>query len=932
MFRHLVLLSLFLMSLSPSIWGQETSHILLLNSYHYGLGWTDDETKGVQDVLEKSGHAIELHVEYMDSKRLTESAHFKNLLQLLTYKYRNTHFSSIIVADNDAFHFVSQYRDVPVFAGIPVIFTGVNFFQPEMLSGLDGFTGVAETFEAGQTVDLMRRLHPKARHIVVIIDDTTTGKAIRKELEPMLAPFAEQVNFEFWDKFSLSQMRARLGTLQQDSIVLLMPFARDSEGTFIQYADIASMVSSASTAPVYGTYDFYMGHGIIGGRLTNGIAQGRAAANMLLRVLDGEAPASIPVTTVAPSEFQFDSRQLHRFGLSSSQLPSGSRILYQSWYEVYRTWLWFGGVLSLTTLFFAWGWWHTHLVKRRIKRALRESEEKLLTILEHSSNAIFLVRADGRFTYENPQAESMLGYSGEELLRMRISDTLSPDELERTMETFRRNLMGKREFIETTLIQKNGHRIIVEINGVQLPGGEVLGEVRDITERKLTDMALRESLHRIHLLLDSMAEGAYGVDTDGLCTFVNQSFLRILGYERVDEVIGKHIHDVIHHSHADGSPYPAAECKIYCAFRHNQHIHVADEIFWRKDGVAIPVEYWSQPIIVDNVTQGAIATFIDISERVQAEAEIKKSLSLLKATLESTTDAILVVDLHNNWRLYNQQFLQLWNIPERIVASKDDAAALSYVVDQLEDAEGFLHKVRELYAQPKAHSFDTLRFKDGRSVERFSIPQFVDGEVVGRVWSFRDISARKAMEEQIYQLAFYDVLTQLPNRRLLNDRLSQTLASSSRSGSYGALMFLDLDNFKPLNDTYGHAVGDLLLVEVANRLKSCVRETDTVARFGGDEFVVILTGLGTDQAASTAQAKRVAEKILASLAEPYLIIVKHDGQADMRVEHRCTSSVGVVVFANHDGDQEEIMKWADEAMYQAKESGRNSILFHNPSI
>ena len=158
------------------------------------------------------------------------------------------------------------------------------------------------------------------------------------------------------------------------------------------------------------------------------------------------------------------------------------------------------------------------------------------------------------------------------------------------------------------------------------------------------------------------------------------------------------------------------------------------------------------------------------------------------------------------------------------------------------------------------------------------------------------------------------------------------MAASKRSGCYGALMFLDLDNFKPLNDTHGHVVGDLLLIEVADRLKACVREMDTVARFGGDEFVVMLSDLNADKAESTLQAEIVAEKIRIRLAEPYLLTIRHEGKADSTVEHLCTVSIGVTLFLNHVADQDDILKWADAAMYQAKDAGRNSIRFHDAKV
>jgi len=191
-----------------------------------------------------------------------------------------------------------------------------------------------------------------------------------------------------------------------------------------------------------------------------------------------------------------------------------------------------------------------------------------------------------------------------------------------------------------------------------------------------------------------------------------------------------------------------------------------------------------------------------------------------------------------------------------------------------------------------------------------------------------DITERKLAEAQIYSLAFYDPLTSLPNRRLLNDRLRQTLAASKRNGRYSALMFIDLDNFKPLNDTHGHVVGDLLLVEVARRISCCIRETDTVARFGGDEFVVMLSELGTDKAGAAAQAGIVAEKIRSTLAKPYLLTLQREGKTQAAVEHQCTSSIGVVLFVNQETTEEDILKCADIAMYQAKEDGRNTIHFY----
>ena len=192
------------------------------------------------------------------------------------------------------------------------------------------------------------------------------------------------------------------------------------------------------------------------------------------------------------------------------------------------------------------------------------------------------------------------------------------------------------------------------------------------------------------------------------------------------------------------------------------------------------------------------------------------------------------------------------------------------------------------------------------------------GEITHYVATLMDITQRKEDEEKIKSLAFYDPLTQLPNRRLLHDRLSHALVNSTRNDRYGAVMFIDLDHFKEINDTLGHETGDRLLSEVARRLKFCVRENDTVARLGGDEFVVMLEFLGHGHDDARDQAAAIGEKILSALGETYSL----DGQ-----ECRSTPSVGITLFGSNGSSARDILKRADRAMYQVKEAGRNAVRF-----
>ncbi len=223
------------------------------------------------------------------------------------------------------------------------------------------------------------------------------------------------------------------------------------------------------------------------------------------------------------------------------------------------------------------------------------------------------------------------------------------------------------------------------------------------------------------------------------------------------------------------------------------------------------------------------------------------------------------------------------------------------------------------------------RCKDGRLLwgEIISKPERNEkGEIIGYHGVTREITSRKIMQANVEQLAFYDALTKLPNRLLLSERLTLSMASSKRSNKYCALLFLDLDNFKSLNDTYGHSMGDVLLVEVASRLIGCIREIDTVSRFGGDEFVIILQDLAEDRNHVKHQVKSIAETIRISLSEPYRLRHTLSETKSTIIEHYCTTSIGIALFKSDNDSKDELLKKADQAMYKAKSAGKNTIQFY----
>lgn len=335
------------------------------------------------------------------------------------------------------------------------------------------------------------------------------------------------------------------------------------------------------------------------------------------------------------------------------------------------------------------------------------------------------------------------------------------------------------------------------------------------------------------------------------------------------------------------------------------------------------VNYWLY-IVTLSVVGITLATFIASEQR--DKETLREQEEFFHMITENIDDYIAVLDLEGH-RLYNSpSYAKLFGNPKNLLNSD------SFAEIHPDDREHVMQVFRETVQSGVGQRID-FRFvlPDGsvRSMEsRGGIIRNSLGKPMHVVVVSHDITERKRIEETIRNLAFYDALTQLPNRRMLNDRLGQAMAASKRSGQYGALLFLDLDNFKPLNDHYGHNAGDLLLIEVAQRLSGCVRQIDTVARFGGDEFVVMLGALDADKMESLRQAEIVAEKIRVALAQPYLITFSPEDGSEITVNHRCTSSIGAVLFFDHEASQEDIIKWADTAMYRAKEDGRNLIRFH----
>lgn len=424
----------------------------------------------------------------------------------------------------------------------------------------------------------------------------------------------------------------------------------------------------------------------------------------------------------------------------------------------------------------------------------------------------------------------------------------------------------------------------------------------EVEERQQAEAQLR-------LFIESSGEGIIGMNRHGRCTLVNPEALRLLGLERPEQLLGRPVHEILHHSYADGSAHPLGECALHGTLRDGRVVHDDGDVFWRADGSSFPVEYRSHPLYTDGRLLGAVVTFRDITRRKQAEAQLRK----LSSAVEHSPAAAIITDSEGHVEYVNPRFVEMTGYqPEEVIGRNPRL---------WQSGRTPLKTYQRMWATIKGgavwHGEVLNKAKDGRLFwERSQISPIRDGQ--GTVTHFvalkEDITAHKAQQEAVWRQAHYDGLTGLANRGLFAERLAQALGQADAGGGEVGLLYIDLDGFKQINDRLGHAAGDDLLREAAQRLLTCVRDSDTVARLGGDEFAMVLVQLhGADG------ARVVAQKILQMLQAPFHLL----GQ-----EVRLSASIGIARYPVDGVSAEALVKRADSAMYLAKQDGRSRYCFY----
>lgn len=561
-------------------------------------------------------------------------------------------------------------------------------------------------------------------------------------------------------------------------------------------------------------------------------------------------------------------------------------------------------------------------------------------IFEISPDAILITDAEGAIRSANPRSAEMFGYAPEEFILKPI-DSLLPERLRMRRPSHRKRytpLPTAREMgggLCVFGIRKDGTEFPVDvllkpIDTASGPG--VMSFVRDLTAQRAAQETARRTDQQFRSVVESISDYAiYLLDREGYVRTWNPGGERIKGYSE-EEALGLHFSRFF--TQADSELGKPAKLLRQAAI----HGRVGEE-GWRvrKDGTQFWADSTLTAILDDS---GEITGFAkvtrDITERKRREdyramlfsAELEANAEALKASedryrnvFHTSPEAVSVSRMNDGVIVdVNQAFLNVtgFSREEVIGRTTTELRLWPHVRDRLRLIDALRRN-----ATCRDVEFQFRRKNEEVFWARLSAT-LIETDGAASILAFaRDISDAKLAEEKIWGLAFYDPLTGLANRRLLFERLTRCTSTTARRHRKRAVLFVDLDDFKTLNDTLGHQVGDMMLQEVGRRLVNCIRETDIVGRMGGDEFVVILEDLSDVSEHAASQAKGVAEKILAAIALPYLL----DG-------HDChsASSIGITVFGDHKKDINEVVKQADIAMYQAKEAGRNTVRFFAPEL
>src|SRR2546426_3188099 len=556
---------------------------------------------------------------------------------------------------------------------------------------------------------------------------------------------------------------------------------------------------------------------------------------------------------------------------------------------------------------------------QRAGTALEESRDRYVDLYEFAPIGYLLLGTGGMISEINLTGATLLGEERKKLLHRRFARFVAPEDRDR----FHRLLVSvmqqdSKQGCELKLHRSDGSMLHAHLDCLRLLTHEKPPIVRialtDITERRRSEELFRASIESAPLAMIM-------INQTGAIVLPKAEAVRLFGYsqhELLNQPVEKLVSPPSRQAHA-------ARRAAFLSRPEARRMGVGRDLYAvRKDGTEFPVEIGLNPIETERGTF-VLSAIVDITDRKRAEAALQDSEARKSAIVQSALDCIVSIDHEGKILEFNPAAERVFGYSSAEVVGK--ALAEVIIPPSLREAhrQGLMRYLAtgESCILGRRIEMTAMRSDGTEFPVELSITSLGAGSRPTFTGFIRDITQRKAAEADIERLAFYDPLTQLPNRRLLFERLQHAVAARARTRRLGAILFVDLDDFKVLNDTEGHDVGDLLLQQVAGRLRVCVRAGDTIARQGGDEFVVMLENLSENPQEAAIQARMIGEKVLGAVAQHFLVSGR---------EHHCTASIGVTLFGDHRESVDDLLRRADLAMYQAKAAGCNRLQFIDPKM
>jgi PAS domain S-box-containing protein len=741
--------------------------VLLLNSYHKGLAWTDKVTLGVETVLSDQ----DIFVEYMDTKRHSDDLYLTLLRNLFYNKYQATRPDVVISSDDHALSFLLDNRDF-LFPGTPIVFCGVNDYSDQLLAGQEKITGVVEAFDIRQTVEMALGLHPSADKMIIVNDTTKTGKANKRVILRLLPDFSERVEFEFLEALSMPALLDRIEKLPSQNLVLLMSFNRDASGQGFNYDTSIGLIAEKCRVPIYGVWDFYLGQGIVGGKLTSGKAQGETAAAIARKIIQGKPADKIPVVTQSPNRWMFDYHQLRRFNIDESRLPPGSEIINrpQSIYGKYKAVIWSMLVtlaaLTLLSLFLM-----TNIQQRKkAENDLLVSQQFIMGITGNVPGVVyqFYATPDGHFglRYVSEKAVTIFGLDPNPATFFDdFYRSIPPEARQAFLDSINAAVEHFTPWHYEGRFVRPDSDSTIWFSGDSVPhrDGDTIvfdGVLMDITRAKATEEKLRRSERQMSQIVNFLPDPMYVIDQNGRVIVWNQAMEELSGIT-ADAMLGKG--DYVYAIPFYGERRPVM---IDLVGHWNQVIadtyrdvkRQGDRLF---SETMLPLRilggrYFKNtagPLYDENgAIVGAIEIIHDITERRTAEnalralhATTQKNLEFIKALLSAIPTPVFYKDVEGRYQGCNRAFSEMMGVTEDALRGK--------TVQELwpgDKADVYHQKDLELMHNPSRQEYE-FRVVDKSGCERdviFAKDVFRDdkGNLAGIVGAFTDISAIRAAE------------------------------------------------------------------------------------------------------------------------------------------------------------------------------------------